>query len=47
MSKSKINASKKLRITNQKDVDILDDQEEYGRIISETEQTNKRLPCSR
>jgi hypothetical protein len=35
---------KKLRITNQTDEKMLDDQKEDGRIIFEMEQANKSLP---
>jgi hypothetical protein len=36
-----------LKITSQTDEEILDDQEDGGRMVSEMEQANKSLPFSR
>jgi hypothetical protein len=33
----------RLRVTNQTDEEVLDDREDIGRIVSETEQANKAL----
>jgi hypothetical protein len=36
--------SKKLRITNRKDEEMLDDKEDDGRVVSEAEHANESLP---
>jgi hypothetical protein len=36
--------TQKLRITNQTDEEMLDDQEDNGKIVPETKQANKSLP---